>query len=136
MSKSPLKRPPTSGTRRGNGAGWGGPAKGEGSAGEPVPFEVGNQVAVGHGGHDLYKLLNKEQRLAALDERKFNIAMGLVADAQPVMVSAINSFEDRHIGKVTQPIAAEAGTLASFVIYGEPEKATTDEWSQANQPPG
>jgi hypothetical protein len=44
------KRPATSGTRKGNGAGWGGGAKGEGSKAVLHPeFERGNQEAIGNG---------------------------------------------------------------------------------------
>ena len=43
MTKLPLKRPATSGTRKGTGAGYGGPAKGLPPKGEKqAPFEVGN----------------------------------------------------------------------------------------------
>ncbi len=47
-AKPKIERKATSGTRRGNGPGWGGAAKGAGSDVLPAPpFEVGNQVAAG-----------------------------------------------------------------------------------------
>ena len=48
MTKPPLKRHATSATRKGNGTGYGGPAKGSGAdAPMQAPFEAGNQVADG-----------------------------------------------------------------------------------------
>ena len=49
MTDAPKKRPPTSGTRKGNGAGkgqWGGPAKGASvdRADVQPPFPPGNQI--------------------------------------------------------------------------------------------
>ena len=96
MPKPPLKRPPTSGTRKGNGAGWGGPAKGEGIAGEPVPFDAGNQAAVGHGGYDL----TRQQKREALHRKLYDLAMG--AETEAVQLAATNACLDRLEGK---PIA-------------------------------
>ena len=105
MPDKPPKRPATSSTRKGNGAGWGGPAKGAAaSRGEmQAPFLAGNSAAKGY--HDM----SKSERLAALDERKWLIAMGQVADASQVQMAAVNSYEDRHVGK------AIARTITSFV---------------------
>ena len=102
MSDSP-KRPPTSGTRRGSGKGksgdgWGGPANGTGSvAAAHAQFEAGNSVAKGY--HDMSRL----ERLAALDERKWQIAMGQTA-TETVALMALNSYEDRHLGKAKQAL--------------------------------
>lgn len=87
----------TSATRKGNGPGWGGEAKGAAVArGEQAPpFEPGNRLAAIP---YAYRDMSKAQRLDALAERKWNIAMGLVPDAQPVMVAAATSFENRELG--------------------------------------
>lgn len=46
MTKLPPKRHATSGTRKGSGTGYGGPAKGAGdNAPRPAPFEVGNKAS-------------------------------------------------------------------------------------------
>ena len=92
--KPPPKRPATSATRKGNGAGWGGPAKKAGTdAPMRAPFEAGNDAAKGY--HDM----SKSERLAAVDERKWMIGMGLIPNVQPVEMTALNSYEERHIGK-------------------------------------
>ena len=94
MTKPPPKRHATSGTRKGNGAGWGGPAKKAGTdAPMRAPFEAGNDAAKGY--HDM----SKSDRLAAVDERKWMIGMGLIPNVQPVEMTALNSYEERHIGK-------------------------------------
>ena len=94
MPDSPKKR----GRSPGNGAGWGGPAKGAGwIAKTHPPFEQGNQMAKGY--HDM----SRSERLAALDERKWQIAMGL-QDVEPVALAALNSYEDRHMGKAKQAL--------------------------------
>ena len=86
------KRPPTSGTRKGNGPGWGGAAKGAPPQAKMAPaFEAGNQAAAGY--HDM----SRSQRLAALDERKWQIAMGEVMVEQ-VAMKALESYENRHLG--------------------------------------
>lgn len=106
MSKPPLKRPPTSGTRRGNGAGWGGAAKGEGVAGEPVAFEAGNQAAVGHGPHDL----TKAERIARLQDNLEHLA--LHAEAENVRMQASNHLLNRLDG---MPIARNINVNAGNV---------------------
>ena len=105
MTKPPFKRVATSGTRKGNGAGWGGPAKGASvSRGEmQAPFLAGNSAAKGY--HDM----SKSERLAAVDERKWMIGMGLIPNVQPVEMTALNSYEERNAGK------AIARTITSVV---------------------
>lgn len=79
--------------RKGNGPGWGGPARGAEPRSEAAAtFTDGNQAAAGY--HDM----SRSQRLAALDERKWMIGMGLLPTVQPVEVAAINSYENRHLG--------------------------------------
>ena len=65
--------------------------------GERNTFEPGNQAAKGY--HDM----SRSERLAALDERKWNIGMGLVK-AEQVAMKAIDSYEDRHMGKAVQAV--------------------------------
>ena len=104
MTDKPPKRPATSGTRKGNGAGWGGLAKKAGTdAPMRAPFEAGNQAAKGY--HDM----SKSERLAAVDERKWMIGMGLIPNVAPVEMMALNSYEERNAGK------AIARTITSFV---------------------
>lgn len=107
------KRPATSGTRKGNGSGkgsWGGPAKGAGTSDAPpaTPFGAGNKAAAGY--HDM----SKSERLAKLDELKWNIAMGLTK-AENVQLAAAMSFEDRHLGKARQSMELSG-------VDGEPIK--------------
>ena len=104
MAKPPPKRPATFGTRKGNGSGYGGPAKGSGAdAPMQAPFEAGNQAAKGY--HDM----SRSERLAAVDERKWMIGMGLIPNVAPVEMMALNSYEERNAGK------AIARTITSFV---------------------
>ena len=115
MAKPSPKRHATSATRKGNGTGYGGPAKGAGAdAPMQAPFEAGNQAAKGY--HDM----SRSDRLAALDERKWMIGMGLVPNVLPVEVAAINSYEVRHLGTPTQTLqhsGPDGGPIPSRVEY-------------------
>ena len=83
---------PASGIPAG-GMGWGGKPQGMPEHAPAAPaFEPGNQAAVGY--HDM----SRSERLAALDELKFNIAMGRET-ADLVRMKALESYEDRHLGK-------------------------------------
>ena len=80
------------------GDGWGGAPKGAGSHAERAPvFEAGNEAARGY--HDM----SKSELLAALDERKWLIAMGL-EQAEMVQARALDSYEARHLGTPTQTL--------------------------------
>lgn len=110
----PDKRKPTPGTRRGNGPGWGGNATGAGFDAPPhPPYEVGNQAARGY--HDM----SRSERLAALDERKWQIAMGEV-QAEQVCMKALDSYEARHLGTPTQTLqhsGPDGGPIPTRVEY-------------------
>ena len=94
MTKPPIKRLATSGTRKGNGAGYGGPAKGPGAdAPMQPPFEAGNQTAAGP--HD--NTTGAEQRAEMLA-----IITEVAKDrSQPGMarISAADKWLDRYEGK-------------------------------------
>lgn len=109
MSKPPLKRPPTSGTRKGNGAGWGGPAQGSGTGGEPVAFEAGNQAASGRQQPDL----SKAERIARLQDNLEHLA--LYGENENVRVSASNHLLNRLDGMpIARNINVNADDLASL----------------------
>ena len=79
--KPPPKRPATSGTRKGNGTGYGGPAKGAGAdAPMQPPFEAGNDAAKGH--HDM----SRSERIEHLTLHLMDL--GDNADQQRDQISA------------------------------------------------
>ena len=102
-----------------SGPGWGGRAKGfeHNDAAKAPTFGPGNQAAAGY--HDM----SKSQRLAALDELKFNIAMGLET-ADMVRVKALESYEDRHLGK----------SPSSLQVTGDAEHPVAVVYSWADAP--
>lgn len=90
----------SAGTRRGTGAGWGGPAKG----GSPTPtrsaFEAGNTIAVGHG-HPTATVHEQNQardaeRAQALKDHLFTLATS--AERQDTQVRAAEAWLNRQEG--------------------------------------
>ena len=80
------------------GDGWGDAPKGAGSQAERAPaFEAGNEAARGF--HDM----SKSERLAAVDHRKWRVAMGLER-VEMVETRAMDSYEARHLGTPTQTL--------------------------------
>jgi len=83
-------RPPTSGTRRGNGPGWGGPAKGAGNSAPslrlPAPGQSGNPS-----GTITDKGMRRRAQADELMDHLHMIATGQI-DAQPVQVHAATAF--------------------------------------------
>lgn len=79
--------------RRGNGAGWGGAAKGAGSS-QPAhsPFEEGNRVAVGRSEPNE----EKARRIQALKDHLYSLAT--TAEKQEVQVRAAEAWLNREIG--------------------------------------
>ncbi len=118
------KRPATSGTRRGNGAGWGGPAKGiPASADTASKFEPGNKAALPAG-----ERASVMQRTRATRDAMIAVYERIAADetAPPMaQITAADKWLDRHEGK---PIARmvnmtpddvsvlDDGTLASIAL--------------------
>src|SRR4051794_38042075 len=80
------QRPPTSGTRHGSGSGWGGDAKGAGTGGPARAFATGNKEAAGHAGHDKPALQARAERIEALNDKLFVLAM--TADKQETQMQA------------------------------------------------
>jgi hypothetical protein len=84
--------------RVGNGAGWGGPAKGSPDRGEmQAPFVRGNKIAMGY--HDF----TRNERREKLRERLFDIAMGTAADSTPTnSIAASVAYMNRDEGMPRQ----------------------------------
>ena len=81
MTKPPPKRHATSGTRKGSGTGYGGPAKGPGAdAPMQAPFEPGNDAAKGH--HDM----SRSERIELMTLHL--MGLGRNADQQRDQISA------------------------------------------------
>jgi hypothetical protein len=93
-----MARAPTSGTRKGNGAGWGGPAKGETTA-QKKPFEPGNEASTveNRTGAWAYRQMQKADRVEKLREMLFTLAES--AETEAVKKSAIEHLWDREEGK-------------------------------------
>jgi hypothetical protein len=96
----PLKRPPTKGTRRGNGAGkgegWGGPAKGFAKKTERPKFEPGNAAAVGRSAPDRERILSDQEKARALRDHLFFLSLN--AERQETQRSACESLLNRIEG--------------------------------------
>jgi hypothetical protein len=93
------KRAPTAGTRHGNGAGWGGPAKGFPPQSPRNCFQPGNP---GKWPMTEKRRLRKEQAEEVLD-RLLKVAMGEVP-AQVVQVQAMQAFTNRVLGTPRQTV--------------------------------
>lgn len=100
------ERKQTCGTRRGNGVGkghgWGGPAKGAGTR-----FRKG-EVVPGQGqGHTAPFVAAREERLAMLKDRIFQLALG--AEREETQLAAAQAYLNREEGMpVARQITADA----------------------------
>lgn len=99
-------RPPTSGTRRGKGAGWGGAAKGPGS-GSPGIHEAPELRLTGAQPRDpevkrvaALKAASREVRIAALKDVLLEIA--IEGENDHARIAAANAYLDREEGKPVQ----------------------------------
>lgn len=115
---SPLKRPPTSGTRRGTGAGHGGPKKGDGNkeAGPGRPAGVKN----GEGKQTVADLL------IAAGAREIAAAQWLAIlnnPEHPKHADMVAKVADRMDGAAMQPVQVEDKRA---VVSSEP--MSEDEW--------
>lgn len=101
--------PATSGTRHGNGFGWGGPAKGAGKGGAAKPFTIDTPTRVfktviearaerpsgAVSGYELRKLIN-EERAQELKDHLYSIAT--TARHEITQVRAAEAWLNRHEG--------------------------------------
>ena len=116
-------RAPTSGTRRGNGAGWGGPAKGSDPERKPdimthPPFEAGAPGPAGTIG----------ERKARMQLKAYEVLETAMEDPDMrVAVTAADKALDRIEGRPMQKIVTPE-TGPDWFIAGVVEAEDMDEW--------
>jgi len=117
-------RPATSGTRRGNGAGWGGPAKGSGPRADSIataePFA--GQPGPGQGNWGEWKATRRVKAYNVLDRAMDDPDMR-------VAVTAADKMLDRLDGKTVQMVVTPDATQSWF-IEGVVEAESTEAWTQ------
>ena len=121
------KRPPTSGTRKGNGPGWGGAAKGAPARAEMAPpFEVGNQAAAGH--HDM----SRSQRIEHLVLRLMQMG-DTAGEERDRITAALGAL--RHLAGDTTKIemsGPNGGPMQTEMI-DRPPPETREQWVARRQ---
>jgi hypothetical protein len=115
------KRPPTSGTRKGNGAGWGGPAKGSRATKRYVFDESG--PGRGHKSDDgEARRLRNEQRAEALEQFYWDVARGEAhGDDLPIRLSAATMLLNRIMGPGSKG-EIERGPTKIIITGGLPDR--------------
>ena len=115
---------PTRGTRKGNGPGWGGAAKGESALPATrtfAPDNAGNPDAGGSGGgsRPTFKSLAKAERIDRLKEMQW--ALAHEAEQEAVRLAAMDKLLDREEGKAAQhTIMTGAAGGPLIVVTGVP----------------
>jgi hypothetical protein len=129
-----LGRPPTSGTRHGNGGangrGHGGPAKGAGTPRESLDLAQPGQVLNPHGRKGGYRALARNARLEALKEALWDDAFDpnlLQRDRHAARESLLNREEGLPVARVVTSDDAD-----KWFIEGGRESATVEEWTQTH----
>ena len=121
-----LKRPPTSGTRKGNGSGWGGPARGAEPRAETIqtraPFDgtTGHEYGEGHLG--ARKAARQAKAMDILDRAMDE------GDTWQVRIMAADKMLDRIEGKPVQKVVTP-DSAPSWFIQGEPEAESVEAWT-------
>jgi hypothetical protein len=112
-----MPRPPTSGTRKGNGAGWGGPAKGAGGHRPLTAFTADNQPTPEAKSAGHLPIADMQEIKEFYTER-----MRDKADSSINRIAAADKLADRIAGKPKQAIDATfpGGTLK--IIGGLPDE--------------
>ncbi len=101
MARHKLKRPPTSGSRRGNGTGWGGPANGAGWGGPAKGAAL--YPSTGHSGRNLARRATNDARVDVLCQIYYNVAWDLDAPTALRLAAAthlLNRIEGLAVSKV------------------------------------
>lgn len=115
MADRPLKRPPTSGTRKGTGAGWGGPAKGAGSAAPTIQTASPLTGGENPSGRPGYRALGKMAAHQQLKETIFNRAL----DPTEPLTGVVRAFEALSL--------RDLGAVPTATVNLRPEDLTADE---------
>lgn len=133
--------PRTSTTRRGNGAGHGGPAKGRGWGGDPKGASAAQKLApAGDDYSDQIRALSRDPKhaeaKAPLRELALTAWVEVIKDAaHPQRVVAAEKLMDRLDGKPTQPTdLTSKGERMGYVITAPPESEDADAWAQQHRP--
>jgi hypothetical protein len=120
MARDKLKRPPTSGTRRGNGAGWGGPANGDGWGGPAKGAAF--YPSKGHSGRILARRAADESLIDTLCEFYWNVAHDLDAPTALRLTAAthmLNRIEGPPVAKVVAPEVDEFSLMTDEELEAE-----------------
>ena len=132
----PAKRLATKGTRHGNGAGYGGPAKGAGSKAAKVDFDA----ATNSQGHNQMTTADEGNEQALWRRQAAGLMPVLLEVANDPtrgasQIKAIETFQNRVWGtpKATMTLEGDAQRPA-FVFIGVPEKESSEAWAKANPP--
>jgi len=104
MSEGVQKRPPTRGTRKGNGAGWGGPARGASAA--PASIQTAPEFSAENQPTSEAKAEGQQKRILDLEDIKafYSEVVLNQGEATPNRISAAAHLADRIAGKPPQAV--------------------------------